>query len=137
MVNLYDFYIAGPLFTEAEQNWNKCLAIELRNMDYKVFLPQETEDGDTNWIYHKNKNALCSSVCVIAVCDGADMDSGTAWECGFFEDKGDILAIRTDFRGTGDCEANFNLMIAESADMICSSVRDLLNYIERTHVSRR
>jgi nucleoside 2-deoxyribosyltransferase len=49
--------------------------------------------------------------------DGADPDSGTAWECGYAYAKGKpIVCYRTDFRITGDAAgAPYNLMLSESA----------------------
>jgi nucleoside 2-deoxyribosyltransferase len=49
--------------------------------------------------------------------DGADPDSGTAWECGYAFGKGKpVVCYRTDFRISGDSkDAPYNLMLSESA----------------------
>ena len=49
--------------------------------------------------------------------DGADPDSGTAFECGYAHALGTpILTVRTDFRRGGDDPgANVNLMLSQSA----------------------
>jgi nucleoside 2-deoxyribosyltransferase len=54
---------------------------------------------------------------VVACMDGADPDSGTAWECGYAYAKGKpIVCYRTDFRISGDTAgAPYNLMLSESA----------------------
>ena len=38
-----DIYLAGPLFTMAERQFNATLAEKLRNFGYSVFLPQDGE----------------------------------------------------------------------------------------------
>jgi nucleoside 2-deoxyribosyltransferase len=54
---------------------------------------------------------------VVAVLDGADADSGTAWECAHAHARGiPVVAVRTDFR-TGE-EAGMNLMLSRSAAAI-------------------
>ncbi len=49
--------------------------------------------------------------------DGADPDSGTAWECGYAFGKGNpVVCYRTDFRIARDSkDAPYNLMLSESA----------------------
>ncbi len=54
---------------------------------------------------------------MVAVLDGSDADSGTAWECGYAHARGKpIVAIRTDFRGGED--QGLNLMLRRSAAAI-------------------
>ena len=54
---------------------------------------------------------------LIAVLDGADADSGTAWECGYAYARGKpIVALRTDFRGGED--QGLNLMLRRSAALV-------------------
>ncbi len=36
----YDFYIAGPLFTDAEKDYNLGLYTDLTIHGFKIFLPQ-------------------------------------------------------------------------------------------------
>jgi len=36
-------YFAGPLFTEAERNWNEQAVAALEELGYEVFLPREEE----------------------------------------------------------------------------------------------
>jgi hypothetical protein len=40
-------YLAGPLFTTAEREFNDALAVSLRTAGHEVFLPQEQEQRET------------------------------------------------------------------------------------------
>jgi nucleoside 2-deoxyribosyltransferase len=112
-------YMAAPLFTEAERLFNKALAIQLRTLGYKVHLPQDEEPaikGVVN-IAMANMAGVQKADVVLACCDGADVDSGTAWECGYAVASGKpVVLFRTDFRSAGDSgDANCNLMLAGTA----------------------
>lgn len=116
--HIWDFYIAGPLFTRAEQNYNQDLYYKLRSVGFKVFLPQDhvRDPNDGREIFQTNVKNLRLSKGLIVICDGADMDSGTAWEAGHFYTHGQIYGLRTDLRKSADDPVNgFNLMISQSA----------------------
>ena len=116
-------YLAGPLFTVAEQNFNADLARFLEGEGFEVWLPQEHEARRVKTakrakaIFAMDVAALDAADMVIACMDGPDPDSGTAWECGYAYAKGKpIVCYRTDFRLSGDTEgAPYNLMLTESA----------------------
>jgi len=58
---------------------------------------------------------------MVAVIDGADADSGTAWEMGYAFALGKrVIALRTDFRSVGINE-KVNLMLEQSATVVNSS----------------
>lgn len=112
-------YLAGPLFTAAEIEFNLRLAILLRGAGHEVFLPQESEvqHGSAAAIFKSDVAGIDWAEIVVANMDGADPDSGTCWECGYAYGKGmPIVLFRTDFRkaGEGD-DAPYNLMLTESA----------------------
>jgi nucleoside 2-deoxyribosyltransferase len=112
-------YLAGPLFTAAEQTFNSDLARFLKSRGFEVWLPQEHEPRrHTAWaIFEMDVKALDWADLVVACMDGPDPDSGTAWECGYAFAKGKpIVCYRTDFRVSGDTKgAPYNLMLTESA----------------------
>jgi len=112
-------YLAGPLFTIAEQNFNAELARFLERHGFEVWLPQEHEPRrkTARAIFAMDLNALDWADVVVACMDGPDPDSGTAWECGYAYARGKpVVCYRTDFRITGDTEgAPYNLMLSESA----------------------
>ncbi len=124
----YRVYLAAPLFSEAERNYNVSIARMLRNNLFDVFLPQETgDDSETRnkegqvKIFADNVSALKNSDILIAIIDGADADSGTSWEMGYAFALGKkIIALRTDFRRSGNHE-KVNLMLEESSTVVTSA----------------
>lgn len=116
----FRIYLAGPLFTMAERDFNKDLAQRLRDLGYNVFLPQEEEPRDmtAKSIFEMDVKGIDDSDVILAIMDGPDPDSGTCWECGYGYARGKaILTLRTDFRNCGDGDfAPFNLMISECSD---------------------
>jgi len=128
-------YLAAPLFSEAECNFNRKLRDELISAGFIVFLPQEDSNNVKDMldrqkiIFNKNLKGIENSDIIVAVIDGADVDSGTAWEIGFAFAKGKpVLGLRTDFRTLG-IEGTVNLMIERSV-VICMSVSELLNHLK-------
>ena len=115
---MYIIYLAGPLFTAAEREFNSRLAesIKKKRNDLIVLLPQETAVKFKNY---KNKNQEIFRDCIdsinkadiiVALLEGADADSGTSVELGYAYSKGKaILGIRTDFRISE--EKGLNLML--------------------------
>ncbi len=112
-------YLAGPLFSFAEQSFNAELARFLEAAGFEVWLPQENEprSNTARAIFQMDVTAIDWADMVVACMDGPDPDSGTAWECGYAYAKGKpVVCYRTDFRITGDTEgAPYNLMLSESA----------------------
>ena len=120
----YRIYLAAPLFSEAQRVYNAGLADLLTSQYYAVHLPQKAEDTATNL------DALRSSDIVVAVIDGSDADSGTAWEMGYATALGKrVIAIRTDFRRYSDNEL-VNLMLEMDAEVVSSS-DELLSLLTR------
>lgn len=116
-------YLAGPLFTEAEIEFNRRLTAGLRHEMPEVdfALPQEFCNGiiDTRLVMEKCRDELKSSNVVVVTCDGPDVDSGTAFEAGMaYAWEIPILAYRTDFRRAGDCELDMNLMIGYAGEVV-------------------
>lgn len=121
----YRVYLAAPLFSESERSYNSEIADILRNNLFEVYLPQET--GDTGDMREKeeqgrmfavNKKALEDADIIVAIIDGPDADSGTAWEMGYaFAQGKQVIALRTDFRRVGVNE-HVNLMLEESATVV-------------------
>ena len=124
-------YLAGPLFTKAEQDFNKRLADDIKDKGFKVFLPQEEcKSKKEKDIFLKCKKGLDSSDVILAIMDGADADSGTCWECGYaYAIKKPIIALRTDFRQSGDT-GGFNAMIYYSASKLITSKKYLSEIIK-------
>jgi nucleoside 2-deoxyribosyltransferase len=120
------WYMAGPLFTEAERQWNEDLAAHLRANGVHVFLPQEQERRAEGFpseaalrqavFRHDVHDGLERCHGVLANLDGPGTDDGTAWEVGWAYARGySIVGYRTDFRGSGDGFGT-NIMLSESCD---------------------
>ncbi|VVB95845.1 Nucleoside 2-deoxyribosyltransferase [uncultured archaeon] len=131
-------YLAAPLFSEAECDFNRKLGDLIIDEGFLVFLPQEDSNNIHDKknrqviIFNKNLAALDSSDIIVAVIDGADVDSGTAWEIGYAYSKGKpVLGLKTDFRTLG-IEGTVNLMIERSV-VLCTSVSELLNRLKSMH----
>jgi len=111
-------YLAGPLFTTAEREFNVRLRDLLRDAGFEVWLPQDHEprEQSAREIFRMDVEGLDWCDVVVANMDGADPDSGTCWECGFAYGKKPVVVYRTDFRTGEDPKIGaYNLMLTESA----------------------
>ena len=121
-------YLAGPLFTQAERDWNLRLAEPIRAAGHSVFLPQTEVQAiatlDARAIFRVDVDGVRGADAVIAVVDGADPDSGTSFEVGMAFALGiPIVLVRTDFRAGGDALpgqqlATVNLMLSQAASRV-------------------
>lgn len=124
----YRVYLAAPLFSEAERTYNATLAGLLQKNLFSVHLPQEAgDDSDTRGqseqrrLFEKNLQELQEADIVVAIIEGADADSGTAWEMGYASAQGKpVIALRTDFRRVGHNE-HVNLMLEQSSTVVTST----------------
>ncbi|MEO7230786.1 MAG: nucleoside 2-deoxyribosyltransferase [Candidatus Limnocylindrales bacterium] len=114
-------YLAGPLFTTPERDWNSALASRLRAGGHEVFLPQENPAAERTGsaIFQKDLAGLDWADAVVAIMDGADPDSGACWECGYaFARRKPVVLFRSDFRGSGDAnDIPYNAMLIGAADV--------------------
>ena len=109
-------YLAGSLFTQAERRWLRELATALRRAGHEVFLPQDEagDRPDPAGTFGINRAGIEAADALVAILDGPDADSGTAWECGYaFGRAVPFVVVRTDCRGGDD--AGLNLMLRRSA----------------------
>ncbi|SDF66798.1 Nucleoside 2-deoxyribosyltransferase [Methanolobus vulcani] len=132
-------YLAGPLFSQAERDFNVLLRDKLIEMGFSVFLPQE-DGNDTEssrmedrqkTIFDNDVRGIDNSDIVLAVLDGgSDVDSGTAWEMGYAYAKGiPVLGLKTDFRTFGD-EGIVNLMMEMAVEALERDVDSILKVLE-------
>jgi nucleoside 2-deoxyribosyltransferase len=132
-------YLAGPLFTTAERDFNLDLTRRLRRAGHEVWLPQEHEQRSktAKEIFEKDVEGIDWAEAVVANMDGPDPDSGTCWECGYAYRKKPVIVFRTDFRaGDEPGKAPYNLMLTESAtrrlDLAFAGMDDVARCIEQT-----
>jgi len=117
-------YLAAPLFTCAERDFNERLALAIENCgSIKMILPQrcaaELPNGPDfpQRMFHCALEDIDECDMVIAVLDGADADSGTCVEIGYAKGIGKrVIGVRTDLRVSED--RGLNLMVAN----ICSEL---------------
>lgn len=146
-MQIYDFYIASALFSEAETNFNYGLTRQLEMMGMKIFLPQESNKYQdiakhgTRLCYEGNINGILASKAMIAICEGADVDSGVSWEVGFLKGmnfvmgnmripKRKLFLLRTDLRQSADDSTGINLMLSQGADEVFLGVSELLKFLK-------
>jgi nucleoside 2-deoxyribosyltransferase len=131
-------YLAGPLFTHAELKYNLELKDMMIKKGFSVFLPQvdaedaaaEREKQNQEYIFKKCLEGLNSSDIVVAVLDGVDVDSGTAWEIGYAHAREKpVIGLRTDFRTLSD--GVVNLMVEMSIVALARDEDELLKVLEK------
>ncbi|ODV49272.1 nucleoside 2-deoxyribosyltransferase-like protein [Methanohalophilus euhalobius] len=138
-MNYKEIYLAGPLFSEAEKNFNEQLTEKIESAGYDVFLPQRDstdtksmrKEQDAAELFRRNSEAIDRADLVIAILDGgSDVDSGTAWEIGYAYAKNiPVMGMRTDFRTLG-IEGTVNLMIEKTLIKLVYSTDKLLTELE-------
>ena len=135
-------YLAGPVFSDAERQFNLALATRLEAAGHTVFLPQRDAPpavgaGYAARVFGADLEGLRRADVVVAVCDGAQVDDGTAWEIGFARARGlPVVGLRTDTR-IANVEERMNLMVQESLAALASSVDELLARLEGLRTKRR
>ncbi len=115
-------FLAAPIFSLAEREFNSKLAEELRKRGYDVFLAQElgilSSEEEKARLFSEDLKALDECNVVVAVLDGNDVDSGVAFELGYAYAKGKrIIGIRTDHRCFSPLE-EVNLMLEVPAEIL-------------------
>ncbi|MCK4375206.1 MAG: nucleoside 2-deoxyribosyltransferase [Candidatus Brocadiae bacterium] len=113
-------YLSAPLFTQAQRRWNRALAAGLAEAiaGAEVVLPQDFQFGQSYNDPRHSANICRACVAavreadvMVAVLDGADVDSGTALEMGIACERGmPVVGVRTDYRESQD--RGVNLIIA-------------------------
>ena len=126
-------YFAGPLFSSAERDWNAELARRLRAAGHEVFLPQDQEKGKAAaGILATDVGGIDWAEALVAIMDGPDPDSGTAWEVGYAYGTGKpVVAVRTDLRRIeGSGGSGYNPMLTEAAtarvDLAWTAMKDVV-----------
>ncbi len=139
-------FIAGPLFSQAEREFNLKVDRFLKKHGFETFLSQR--DVGLLWehvrkrgrrayraIYKGDLRGLEGADAVVAILDGPDVDSGTAFEVGYACAKGKpVIGLKTDMRVFARGEV-VNNMLAQGVKKIVKNFDDLiptLNAIKKT-----
>jgi len=130
-------YLAGPLFSVAEQEFNRSLARLLeQGLSLSIILPQVralqfSKDPNRDQLVFADCLAMIdASDLVVAILEGADADSGTCVELGYAYARGKpIVGLRTDFRPSE--HQGVNLMVSHLCVAIvgagCDSIEGVAN----------
>ena len=130
-------YLAAPLFTLAEREFNARLARALEDTidSLQVILPQavaaELAAGPEfpKKVFESAFAGINKSQLVLAILDGADADSGTCVEIGYARAKQKpVLGIRTDFRASED--RGLNIMAANSCSHLILAPSDSVPFVQ-------
>ncbi len=130
-MNRRNIYVAGPLFSIAEQDFNvflvNSLAGELPELSF--ILPQKYSksiSGQKDFlerIFAYCIDSIENADALLCILDGSDVDSGTAIEMGYaYARHKPIFGIRTDFRSSED--RGVNLMVSR----VCTEMFWLPSY---------
>ena len=136
-------YLAAPLFSEAERAFNLALADALSAAGHEVYLPQrDTPNVDgaarTTTVFRANLAAVAKADAVVAVCEGPQVDDGTAWEIGYAYGRNiPVYGLRTDARLVQQPDERINLMILESLNELSPSIPQLIHTLRYAEVPRR
>lgn len=127
-------YLAASLFTRLERRWNRELANALRvalpGLD--IALPQdfttgyeESDDRHNGALFRLCVEGIDSADAVVALLEGDEIDSGTAWEVGYAYARGiAVIGVRTDFRPGAEHGVNVMLSRACRAMVLDGSFRE-------------
>lgn len=126
-------YFASPWFTPEQEEREERLKAKLRELGFNVWSPKEScicPPDASNELRKKTFNDNCESIkvsdIIFAVTDGKDM--GTIWEAGYANGlnatgarKPIVIVYYCETLGDG----KFNLMLANSGDIIITKFEDL------------
>ena len=109
-------YFSAPLFTSAERDWNGAIKAGVHAAGHQVYMAQEQEPANNAaGIFARDLSGIDWADALVAIMDGSDPDSGTAWEVGYAYRKKPIVLVRTDVRATEGDEGGYNPMLTQSA----------------------
>ncbi len=136
-------YFAGPLFSEAEREYNLKVVSILEKYGYEVFLPQrdgflapelagKTEAEKTKMIFEKDRDEVLKADIIFMVLDGRAPDEGACVELGIAYASGKrCYGIKSDSRSV-ELDMDLNPMISGCFIKLFYNLdgRELLNSLE-------
>ncbi|MFH1022679.1 MAG: nucleoside 2-deoxyribosyltransferase [Planctomycetota bacterium] len=137
----YRAYLAGPLFSQAERDFNEDLASKLET-HATVYLPQRdgglmsdmvkdgvSPDAAARRVFRRDMDAIRSADCLIAILDGRTIDEGVAFELGIgFCHSKRCVGLQTDSRRLASW--GNNPMITGALEAVFLTVEDLLKWMK-------
>lgn len=132
-------YIAGPMFSQAELQFNEQVASKLEEEGFDIFLPQRSgykmaelmkqmsADAAQEMIFNKDYNAVQRADIVLIILDGRSIDEGACVELGIGYALGKpCYGLKTDPRSM--MNGQINPMISGCLLNIFYSIADLIKY---------
>ena len=130
-------YLAGPLFSQAEREFNVKVAGELRKNGFDVWVPQENSDipemPDTDekrrklmcGFFAKDIEAIESSDLLLIIMDGRVPDEGACFELGYAYARGKIcVGLKTDTR-VSELGSDNAMLVGSLGDNIANDLDSL------------
>ncbi len=144
-------YFAGPLFNQAEKQFNQILTEKLEKNGFEVFLPQRdgaekdkppynkmTKDERRKAIFSIDRDQILSCDIFLFILDGRVPDEGACVELGiaytqkYLEKKNKVLVgLQTDVRAAF-LGGKLNPMVKVPLDHIVENELDLINFLTMT-----
>ena len=133
-------YVAGPLFAEGERWLLERVERLLRSLGFETYLPHRDTQPSMSLkaIYESHLRVLQRCDLLVAVLDGVDVDSGTAFDLGYACALGKpAVGLRTDTRGfllrrhPGEPPPEVNIMVRFSLDAYVHDLRGLEEAVKR------
>ncbi len=131
-------YIAEPLFTPGERKYAEEIDELVRNLGFNTYLPHrdagifERGKSSSKTFFENDLKELKECAFVVAILNGTDVDSGTAWEIGYAYAMGKpVYGILEDTR-----KPNLDLlnpMIVNSIVKIALNKEELMNVIKNRY----
>lgn len=118
-------YLAASVFSSFDRERNGAVAEEIREIGFDVFMPQSvrTATGErppASTIFRECVDGVDRCDLIVALVDGPDVDSGTAFELGYGHARGKpSIAVRTDYRSAE--HGPVNIMIEFSSRLILAN----------------
>ena len=139
-------YLAAPLFSQAEREFNVKVTGELRYKGFDVFLPQEhseiEEFPDTEekrrrlltGFFAKDIEAIDSSDILLIILDGRVPDEGACFELGYAYARGKIcVGLKTDTR-VSEMGTDNAMIIGSLGDNTANDLESLITILKSIDV---
>jgi hypothetical protein len=139
MNNIKDIkvYFASPWFNPDQAEREDRVKSKLRELGFNVWSPKDNcvcspiaDEAMRNKVFNDNVENIKSCDIIFAITDGKDM--GTIWEAGFangYNEKNKMLSRRqiviVYYCETLGPNGQFNLMLAQSGDIVITKFEDL------------
>jgi len=135
-------YIAGPLFSQAERNFNDYLSNFLEDMGFKTFLPQRdgyklsellsngaSKSSAMKKIFELDISEIKNSDIVLFIMDGRVPDEGACVEIGYAYALGkECIGLKTDSRALMS-DLDNPLIIGTLKDRIARNFKELEDFL--------